>query len=223
MNEYITRADLSEMCEWELSEYGEFPAHFSENARRIVSAQYFRDGEDSFQQVVCRVVNSITDAGSRAFYFNHPDDAEEFAYGLATGIIEQKFSFNSPVWYNVGINKDPQCSACFIQSVDDDLGSIMDLAKKEALLFKHGSGTGTNLSPLRSSTGRLSKSDGFASGPVSFMRMYDAVAGTIKSGGRTRRAAKMQLLDASHHDIEEFIWCKAEEDRKAKLLIAAGS
>lgn len=221
MIEYISRVDLLDLCMWGEGEHGTFPAHFSPNAQKIVADQYFRIGEDHFADTVMRVVNEITHFGRDHEYFDYPD-AQSFARALAEGIVNQKFSFNSPVWYNVGVNDEPQCSACFIQSVDDNVDSIMNLAKKEALLFKHGSGTGTNLSPLRSSKDRLSKSDGFASGPVSFMRMYDAVAGTIKSGGRTRRAAKMQLLDATHKDIEEFIWCKALEDKRAHLLIEAG-
>jgi len=208
---------------WETNEYGEFPAHFSENARRIVSQQYFRNGETSFWDVVVRVVEAITKHGEKSGYFPVARDADDFAERLASGLLMQRFSFNSPVWYNLGVNDEPQCSACFIQPVLDDMGSIMGLATAEAMLFKHGSGTGTNLSPLRSSRETLSKSDGFASGPVSFMRMYDAVAGAIKSGGRTRRAAKMQLLDVDHPDIIEFIRAKAAEGVKAKTLIRAGS
>jgi ribonucleoside-diphosphate reductase alpha chain len=202
--------------------YGEFPEHFSENARRIVSQQYFRNGEKSFMSVVKRVVLAITLHGEKAGYFNSESDADRFAERLTRGLLEQRFSFNSPVWYNLGVNDVPQCSACFIQPVDDNMESIMDLARNEAMLFKHGSGTGTNLSSLRSSRETLSKSDGYASGPVSFMRMYDAVAGAIKSGGRTRRAAKMQLLDVNHPDIMEFIAAKAAEGTKAKVLIASG-
>lgn len=207
---------------WKNTEWGEFPVHFSENACRIVSAQYFRNGEQSFWEVVERVVEAIAYAGEGGGYFGEDYRSKDFTRRLANGILEQRFAFNSPVWYNVGINNPPQCSACFIQSVDDNMESIMQLATNEAMLFKHGSGTGTNLSTLRSSKEQLSKSDGFASGPVSFMKMYDSVAGAIKSGGRTRRAAKMQILDIDHPDIEEFIWAKADEGTKAKEMMASG-
>src|SRR5881628_2748750 len=130
-------------------------------------------------------------------------------------------SFNSPVWFNVGIEPRPQASACFINSVHDTMQSILDLAKTEGMLFKYGSGTGSNLSPIRSSK-ELLAGGGTASGPVSFMKGYDAFAGVIKSGGKTRRAAKMVILNVSHPDILEFIWCKATEEKKAQVLIAAG-
>ncbi len=217
----IQRSDFPDIV-WRLDEYGEFPEAFSETSRRIVSQQYFRNGEQSFWDVVARVVNAITAHGTKFGYFTVPHDADRFAERLARGLLEQRFSFNSPVWYNLGVNDEPQCSACFIQPVEDNMGSIMQLATNEAMLFKYGSGTGTNLSSLRSSRETLSKSDGFASGPVSFMRMYDSVAGAIKSGGRTRRAAKMQLLDVDHPDIMEFIEAKAKEGAKAKTLIASG-
>ena len=219
--DYIQRSTFPDI-KWIKTEFGEFPEYFSENAQRIVSQQYFRNGENSLWDIVSRVVNTITSNGKRLGHFSAPHSAERFAERLAGGLLGQRFSFNSPVWYNLGVNDEPQCSACFIQSVDDSMESIMQLATNEAMLFKHGSGTGTNLSSLRSSRETLSKSDGYASGPVSFMRMYDAVAGAIKSGGRTRRAAKMQILDEDHPDILAFIGAKAEEGRKAKALIAGG-
>jgi ribonucleoside-diphosphate reductase alpha chain len=207
---------------WRVNEWGEFPSHFSDTACRIVSQQYFRNGEQSFWEVVERVVEAIGKQWGTGGYFTGVDTVEINKRKLAEGLLEQRFSFNSPVWYNLGVNDDPQCSACFIQPVEDNMESIMQLATNEAMLFKHGSGTGTNLSSLRSSKETLSKSDGYASGPVSFMRMYDSVAGAIKSGGRTRRAAKMQLLDADHPDISEFIRAKAEAGRVAKKLIDSG-
>ena len=136
-------------------------------------------------------------------------------------LVEQKMAFNSPVWFNVGVEPEPQCSACFINSVEDTMESILGLAKTEGMLFKYGSGTGTNLSPIRSSR-ELLNGGGTASGPVSFMRGFDAFAGVIKSGGKTRRAAKMVILNVDHPDIEEFIWCKAKEEKKAWALIDAG-
>ena len=136
-------------------------------------------------------------------------------------LVTQKMAFNSPVWFNVGSEAEPQCSACFINSVDDTMESILGLAKTEGMLFKYGSGTGTNLSPIRSSK-ELLQGGGTASGPVSFMRGFDAFAGVIKSGGKTRRAAKMVMLDIDHPDVDEFIWCKAKEEKKAWTLIDAG-
>ena len=205
---------------WVLDHYGEFPAGFSDNAKHIIRDQYFRNGEESFWDTISRVVQGILDAPRiRALL---PSEKSHIAPMLCYGLAHQMFSFNSPVWYNLGVNSPPQCSACFIQPVEDDMDSIMELAASEARLFKHGSGTGTNLSTLRASTERLSKSDGYASGPVSFMKGYDAFAGVIKSGGRTRRAAKMQLLDDWHPDLMKFIRAKADEDAKAKGMIAHG-
>lgn len=217
----ISKTDIYTQYRWEVGEYGEFPAHFSTNARRIIASQYFRDGEQSFVDVVYRVVHAL-EAAYVKFGYGHVEEADKFARRLADMILGQRFSFNSPVWYNLGVYPDPQCSACFIQPVEDSMESIMDLARSEAMLFRHGSGTGTNLSPLRGSHERLSKSDGTASGPVSFMRMYDGIAQVVKSGGRTRRAAKMQILDIDHPDILDFIECKVAEDRKAKALIDSG-
>ncbi len=207
---------------WETTEFGTFPAGFAENTQRIIAQQYFRKGETHFWDTCRRIVKEIAYAGRGMNYFGTSEHEAAFVDRLMDGLINQRFAFNSPVWYNLGVNKDPQCSACFIQPVEDSMESIMDLAKKEAILFKSGSGTGTNLSPLRSSKEKLSKSDGLASGPVSFMRGYDAFAGVVKSGGRTRRAAKMQVLNDSHPDLLEFIRCKEIEGRKAKSLIKSG-
>ena len=154
-------------------------------------------------------------------YFADDESAEIFNAELKHLLVEQKMSFNSPVWFNVGIEAEPQCSACFINSVDDTMESILGLAKTEGMLFKYGSGTGTNLSPIRSSK-ELLNGGGTASGPVSFMRGFDAFAGVIKSGGKTRRAAKMVILNIDHPDVDEFIWCKAKEEKKAWTLIDAG-
>ena len=159
--------------------------------------------------------------GVKDGYFATPDDAEAYEAELTHLLVNQKAAFNSPVWFNMGCEEKPQCSACFINSVKDEMSSILDLAKTEGMLFKYGSGTGTNLSSLRSSKEKL-KSGGYASGPVSFMRGYDAFAGVIKSGGKTRRAAKMVILNADHPDIEEFIDSKVREEKKAWALIEAG-
>jgi ribonucleoside-diphosphate reductase alpha chain len=203
-------------------EYGRFPAGFSENAKRIVSAQYFRGGETDFEQTVNRVADGIVCHPIASAWFKSDAHQREVLVRLKDALLNQRLAFNSPVWYNVGITDPPQCSACFIQPVEDSMEGIMELAAKEAMLFKHGSGTGTNLTSLRSSKEKLSNSDGYASGPVSFMKGYDAFAGVIKSGGRTRRAAKMQLLDDRHPDLMEFILCKAEEEEKARTLILGG-
>jgi len=217
---YITKRDYKDI-KWVLNEWGEFPTYFSDNACRIVSNHYFAKDEESFFDVVCRVVTEIGKAGYTMGYFQDEGAAFGFARRLGGYLLHQYAAFNSPVYYNLGVNENPQCSACFIQSVEDDMDSILDLAKKEGKLFKHGSGTGTNLSTLRGKGAPLS-AGGEASGPVAFMHMYDAVASTIKSGGRTRRAAKMVLLDCDHPDIEEFVACKVEEDRKARKMINAG-
>jgi ribonucleoside-diphosphate reductase alpha chain len=191
----------------ELDREIEAPEGWSYNAVRIFADKYLHhvDGSSIFA-AIRRVATGVANGHL------------ELADHLYDGIVEQRFAFNSPVFFNVGIEEQPQCSACFIQSVTDDMDSILNLAVKEGQLFKYGSGTGTNLSPLRGSMEGLA-GGGKASGPVSFMRVYDAVAGTVKSGGKTRRAAKMQILDADHPDIREFIWCKAREERKAKDLI----
>ena len=205
----------------------EVPREWSQMATNVVVSKYFRgavgtpERETSVRQLVRRVVDTITEWGIADGYFATPEDAETFRAELSWLLVHQHAAFNSPVWFNVGVEEKPQCSACFINSVEDSMESILDLAKTEGLLFKYGSGTGTNLSPLRSSKEKLS-SGGEASGPVSFMRGYDAFAGVIKSGGKTRRAAKMVILNADHPDIVEFINCKVEEERKAWALIDAG-
>jgi ribonucleoside-diphosphate reductase alpha chain len=206
----------------------EFPRSWSLNATNIVTQKYFRgtpgtDGrESSLRQVVDRVVDTITDWGVRDGYFVDDDEAEAFRAELKHLVINQKAAFNSPVWFNIGVEGVPQqASACFILSVDDTMDSILNWYVEEGTIFKGGSGSGINLSRIRSSR-ELLKGGGTASGPVSFMRGADASAGTIKSGGKTRRAAKMVILDVDHPDIEEFIWCKANEERKARVLRDAG-
>jgi ribonucleoside-diphosphate reductase alpha chain len=205
----------------------EVPSFWSQLATNVVVSKYFRghvgtpERERSVRQLIDRVVNTITAWAETQGYFAGRDDLETFRAELTHLLVHQKMAFNSPVWFNVGIEERPQCSACFINSVQDNMGSIMDLAKTEAMLFKYGSGTGSNLSPLRSSKERMS-GGGIASGPVSFMRGYDAFAGVIKSGGKTRRAAKMVILDADHPDIVQFINSKADEEKKAWALIEQG-
>ncbi len=205
----------------------EIPKSWSQMATNVVVQKYFRgapgtpDRETSVRQLVGRVVNTITDWGVTDGCFDTLEDAQTFKAELAYLLVNQHAAFNSPVWFNVGVEKAPQCSACFINSVEDSMSSILGLAKTEGLLFKYGSGTGTNLSPLRSSREKLS-TGGEASGPVSFMKGYDAFAGVIKSGGKTRRAAKMVMLNVDHPDIEDFIDCKVKEERKAWSLIDAG-
>jgi len=205
----------------------EVPAGWSQSATNIVAAKYFHaedrgaKRESSVKQLISRVVDTITRWGQSQDYFATEQDARVFAEELSHLLVNQKAAFNSPVWFNVGVEEQPQCSACFINSVRDTMDSILDLAKTEGRLFKFGSGTGTNLSPLRSSRERLSNG-GIASGPVSFMKGFDAFAGVIKSGGKTRRAAKMVILNIDHPDIVEFIECKANEERKAWSLIEAG-
>ena len=228
----------------------EVPADWSQTATNIVVSKYFYgkigspERESSVRQLVGRVVDSIADWGVDQRYFKTVQDAANFRDDLAHLMLTQKACFNSPVWFNVGVKEPrgygwyfdeasaeikklnpgetrPQCSACFINSVGDTLESILDLAKTEGMLFKWGSGTGTNLSSLREEEGLLS-GGGRASGPLSFMKGFDAFAGVIKSGGKTRRAAKMVILNADHPDIEKFIWCKAKEEKKAHTLIDAG-
>ena len=167
------------------------------------------------------MVNTIAAWAETQHYFASDEDLATFKAELAYVLVHQKMSFNSPVWFNVGIEARPQCSACFINSVQDSMSSIMDLAKTEAMLFKFGSGAGSNLSPIRSSRERMS-GGGTASGPVSFMRGYDAFAGVVKSGGKTRRAAKMVILDADHPDVLDFIDSKMLEEKKAWALIEQG-
>jgi ribonucleoside-diphosphate reductase alpha chain len=205
----------------------EVPSDWSLTATNIVASKYFHglpgstEREYSVKQLIGRVVDTITASGEKQGYFASPKDAEIFANELTHLLVNQKASFNSPVWFNVGVEPRPQCSACFINAVEDTMDSILTLAKTEGLLFKFGSGTGTNLSSLRSSAERLANG-GSASGPVSFMKGYDAFAGVIKSGGKTRRAAKMVILNADHPDILEFIRCKYKEEKKAWTLIQAG-
>ncbi len=205
----------------------EVPAGWSQMATNVVVQKYFRGAigtparERSVRQLIGRVVDTITGWGTSQKYFATDRDAEAFSAELAHLLVEQKMSFNSPVWFNVGVEAHPQCSACFINSVEDSMESILGLAKTEGMLFKYGSGTGTNLSPIRSSK-ELLNGGGSASGPVSFMKGFDAFAGVIKSGGKTRRAAKMVILNVDHPDVVEFIDCKASEEKKAWALIDAG-
>src|SRR5215207_808995 len=205
----------------------EFPDFWSVNASTIVTTKYFRGAvgtdvrEWSLKQLVDRVVHTYTKAGQDHGYFATPEDAEVFEHELTHMLVHQVFSFNSPVWFNVGTRSPQQVSACFILSVDDSMDSILNWYREEGLIFKGGSGAGLNLSRIRSSKELLS-SGGTASGPVSFMRGADASAGTIKSGGATRRAAKMVVLDVDHPDIEEFVITKAKEEAKIRVLRDAG-
>jgi len=228
----------------------EVPADWSQTATNIVASKYFHgrvgspDRETSVAQLVHRVVDTIADWGLTGNYFKSKEDGENFRQELAHLMLTQKACFNSPVWFNVGVTEargygfyfddaeqvvkklqpgenHPQCSACFINSVNDNLESILELAKTEGMLFKWGSGTGTNLSSIREDDAYL-WGGGRASGPLSFMKGFDAFAGVIKSGGKTRRAAKMVILNSDHPDVEKFIWCKAKEEKKAHTLIDAG-
>jgi ribonucleoside-diphosphate reductase alpha chain len=228
----------------------ETPADWSQTATNIVASKYFHgrmgspERETSVAQLVHRVVDTIADWGLAGNYFKTKEDGENFRLELAHLMLAQKACFNSPVWFNVGVRESrgygfyfdevtqatkkllpgenhPQCSACFINSVGDSLESILDLAKTEGMLFKWGSGTGTNLSAIREENAHL-WGGGRASGPLSFMKGFDAFAGVIKSGGKTRRAAKMVILNADHPDVEQFIWCKAKEEKKAHTLVDAG-
>jgi len=205
----------------------EFPRFWSQTATNIVAQKYFRgrlsspERERSVKQMVGRVVDTIGGWGRAGGYFANDEEADTFEAELKAILVNQYASFNSPVWFNVGFEEKPQCSACFILSIDDSMESILDWIRREGVIFRGGSGSGLNLSKLRSSKEQLSKG-GYASGPVSFMRGADASAGTIKSGGKTRRAAKMVVLDVDHPDVEEFIWCKAKEERKARVLEQAG-
>jgi ribonucleoside-diphosphate reductase alpha chain len=205
----------------------EIPKFWSQQATNIVVSKYFRgqlgspDRERSVKQLIGRVVDTITGWARAQKYFATDDDLQAFSDDLKHLLVYQKASFNSPVWFNCGFEKYPQCSACFINSVQDTMDSILSLARTEGMLFKFGSGTGTNLSPIRSAREPLA-GGGTASGPVSFMKGYDAFAGVIKSGGKTRRAAKMVILNSDHPDIVEFINCKVAEEKKAWALIDAG-
>ena len=206
----------------------EVPTTWSMNATNILAQKYFRgtlgtaERETSLRQVINRVVDTITTWGTKDGYFVDAAEAAAFSDELKHLIVEQKAAFNSPVWFNIGVKGVPQqASACFILAVDDKMSSILNWYVEEGTIFKGGSGSGVNLSRIRSSK-ELLEGGGTASGPVSFMRGADASAGTIKSGGKTRRAAKMVILDADHPDIQEFIWCKAREERKARVLAQAG-
>jgi ribonucleoside-diphosphate reductase alpha chain len=241
---YFTRAgvDPFDEVEWELraavigNEKGqvvfeqrdvEMPRFWSQQATNIVVSKYFRgtmgtpERERSVKQLIGRVVQTIAEWARRQHYFKSDVDVQAFSDDLKHLLVYQKGAFNSPVWFNCGFEKAPQCSACFINSVSDTMDSILTLARTEGMLFKFGSGTGSNLSQIRSSR-ELLAGGGTASGPVSFMKGYDAFAGVIKSGGKTRRAAKMVILNADHPDIIDFINCKVEEEKKAWALIDAG-
>src|SRR5258707_10313678 len=206
----------------------EFPTTWSLNAPNIVAQKYFRgtlgtpEREWSLRQVIDRVVDTIADWGTKDGYFVDEREAAAFRDELKFILVHQRASFNSPVWFNIGVKGVPQqASACFILAVDDQMDAILNWYREEGTIFKGGSGAGINLSRIRSSAEHL-KGGGTASAPVSFMRGADASAGTIKSGGKTRRAAKMVILNADHPDVEEFIWCKAKEERKARVLRDAG-
>jgi len=206
----------------------EFPVTWSQNATNIVAQKYFRgtlgtpQRETSVRQLISRVVDTITGWGTKNGYFASAKDAQVFSEELAHLLVTQKAAFNSPVWFNVGVPDTPQqCSACFILAVEDHMSSILNWYVEEGTIFKGGSGSGINLSRIRSSREPLA-GGGTASGPVSFMRGADASAGTIKSGGKTRRAAKMVILDVDHPDVQDFIWCKAVEEKKARALRDAG-
>ena len=205
----------------------EVPRSWSQTATNVVVQKYFRGHlgtpgrEQSVRQLITRVAETITAWGMKDGYFADQESADVYRAELCHLLVDQKMAFNSPVWFNVGIEPEPQCSACFINSVEDTMESILGLAKTEGMLFKYGSGTGTNLSPLRSSKEYL-VGGGTASGPVSFMKGFDAFAGVIKSGGKTRRAAKMVILNVDHPDIQDFIQCKSKEECKAWALIDSG-
>jgi ribonucleoside-diphosphate reductase alpha chain len=206
----------------------EIPTGWSQLATNVVASKYFRghlntpERESSVKQLIGRVVGRIHEWGAKSGYFRTPADGEVFKAELTHLLVGQKMAFNSPVWFNIGVKDAPQqASACFINSVDDTMESIMDLAKTEAMLFKGGSGAGSNLSMIRSSRETLA-GGGTASGPVSFMKGFDSFAGVVKSGGKTRRAAKMVILNMDHPDIRDFIHCKADEEKKAWALIEAG-
>src|SRR5467141_2461585 len=205
----------------------EVPKNWSQTATNIVTSKYFHgkpgtsERENSVRQLISRVANTIVRWGDEGGYFADAQSRDAFRDELAHLLVEQKMAFNSPVWFNVGVQAKPQCSACFINSVQDSMESIMGLTRTEGMVFKWGSGTGTNFSALRGSKETLS-GGGIASGPVSFMKGFDAFAGVIKSGGKTRRAAKMVILNIDHPDIVEFIECKMKEEAKAHALVAQG-
>ncbi len=205
----------------------EFPKFWTQTATNIVAQKYFRgrmtspERERSVKTMIGRIVGTVGTWGRDGGYFASEAEAQTFEDELKTILVNQLAAFNSPVWFNVGFEEKPQCSACFILSIEDNMDAILDWIRREGVIFRGGSGSGVNLSRLRSSKEQLSKG-GYASGPVSFMRGADASAGTIKSGGKTRRAAKMVVLDVDHPDIVEFIWCKSHEEEKARVLEAAG-
>ncbi len=206
----------------------EFPVGWSLNATNIVAQKYFRgtigtpERESSLRQVIDRVADTISTWGVEGGYFVNPHEVEAFNDELKYILVTQRAAFNSPVWFNIGVKGVPQqASACFILAVEDTMDGILNWYREEGVIFKGGSGSGINLSNIRSSY-ELLNGGGTASGPVSFMRGADASAGTIKSGGKTRRAAKMVILNVDHPDIEEFVWCKAKEERKARVLRDAG-
>lgn len=206
----------------------EFPQGWSLNAINIVAQKYFtgtpgaKDRESSLRHLIDRVVDTVTRQGVQEGYFE-PSEAEDFREELKYILATQRAAFNSPVWFNIGApDRSQQASACFILAVEDTMPSILNWYKEEGIIFKGGSGAGLNVSSIRSSKERLGKSAGTASGPLSFMRGADSSAGAIKSGGKTRRAAKMVIMNVDHPDVEEFIWCKAIEERKARALQAAG-
>lgn len=207
----------------------EFPASWSQNAINIVAQKYFcgtpgkSDREKSLKQLIDRVVDTVAAHGKKEGYFESDEDAEDFREELKYVLATQRAAFNSPVWFNIGAQgRSQQASACFILAVDDTMPSILNWYREEGMIFKGGSGSGLNVSTIRSSSEPLGGSAGKASGPLSFMRGADSVAGAIKSGGKTRRAAKMVVLNADHPDVMEFVWCKAVEERKARVLQDAG-
>src|SRR5437870_3960558 len=234
--------DVFDTCDWEIrtaaitNERGEvvfeqkdveMPKFWSQMATNVVVSKYFRGHlntpgrETSVRQLIGRIVRTMTGWGREGGYFASEADGDAFRDELTHILLYQMAAFNSPVWFNVGVEEHPQCSACFINSVQDTMDSILGLARTEGMLFKFGSGTGSNLSSIRSSR-ELLAGGGTASGPVSFMKGYDSFAGVIKSGGKTRRAAKMVILNADHPDILDFIESKEKEERKAWALIDAG-
>ena len=205
----------------------EIPKAWSQQATNIVVSKYFRgqlgtpEREHSVRQLIGRVVDTITQWARTQKYFASDEDLQAFSDDLKHILVYQKAAFNSPVWFNCGFEAAPQCSACFINSVDDTMDSILTLARTEGMLFKFGSGTGTDLTPIRASKEKLS-GGGRPSGPMSFLKVYDQVANVVKSGGKTRRAAKMNTLRDWHGDIEEFIEAKMKEEKKAWALIEQG-
>ncbi|MHC4957809.1 MAG: vitamin B12-dependent ribonucleotide reductase [Planctomycetota bacterium] len=202
--------------EWARRGDVEVPASWSDGAVRVVASRYLRDGERSVRTLIERIGTTLA-----GWVVEQGLAGDGYEHELLELLVRQRGAFNSPVWFNVGVDAKPQCSACFILSVEDSLASILELARIEGLIFQKGSGSGTNLSALRSSREAVD-GGGHASGPVSFMRGYDAFAGVVKSGGRTRRAAKMQILNADHPDVRDFVRAKALEEKKAKALLDAG-